>query len=183
MLVLVVGPSGAGKDTLLGLAQRQLAWDPRFRFVRRTITRLAAAGGEDHESIHETEFDRRQSAGGFALSWRAHGLCYGVPADIDETIAQGRVAIVNASRTEIESAAQRFPTRVIEVIAAPEILAQRLTGRGRENPGDISARLARAVALPANVPVETVRNETNLEAAIESFLTALNRAAEFSRKL
>ena len=83
---------------------------------------------------------------------------------------------------EIESASQRFPTRVIEVIAGPQILAERLAGRGRENAGDISARLARTVALPANVPVETVRNNTRLEAALGCFLAALNRAAEFSRK-
>ena len=47
MLVLVVGPSGAGKDTLLAAAREALAGDPRIRFVRRAITRPAEAGHED----------------------------------------------------------------------------------------------------------------------------------------
>ena len=39
MLVLVVGPSGAGKDTLLDAAKQALADNRRFHFVRRVVTR------------------------------------------------------------------------------------------------------------------------------------------------
>src|SRR5258708_1339198 len=127
MLVLVVGPSGAGKDTLLEAARRALADDPRFRFVRRVITRPADAGGEAHEAVTEEEFARRA----FALQWQAHGLHYGIPA---ETIVGGPVVVVaNVSRTVVADAARRFPTRVIEVTAPVEVLAARLAARAREN--------------------------------------------------
>src|ERR1700753_2364228 len=110
MLILVVGPSGAGKDTVLGLARRTLAGDRRFRFVRRVITRPESAGGEDHEPVSEVEFARR----GFALQWQAHGLHYGIPLDIVDDLARGIVVVANVSRAIVAAAADRFTVRVIE---------------------------------------------------------------------
>jgi ribose 1,5-bisphosphokinase len=178
MLVLVVGPSGAGKDTLLDAARAALANDPRFRFVRRVITRPADAGGEAHEAITEEEFARRP----FALQWQAHGLLYGVPADIIADLARGIVVVANVSRTVIARAAQCYATQVIEITAPPEALAARLAMRGREDVADVAARLARTVALPATVPVETVMNDATVEAGVARFLAALNRAAAAARR-
>jgi len=177
MLILVVGPSGAGKDTVLDAARTALASDPRIRFVRRTITRPADAGGEAHDAVTEAEFDRRD----FALQWTAHGLRYGIPADIAADIDRGIVVVANVSRGVIQHAASLFPTRVIEITAPPEILAQRLAGRGRESAADIAARLARDVALPHGVAHETVVNDTTPEAATTRFLAAITRAMADAR--
>ena len=98
MLVAVVGPSGAGKDTLLAGARARLAGDARFRFVRRGITRPADPGGEDHDPLTQTAFARLRDAGGFALWWEAHGLLYGIPRDIEADLAAGRVVVANLSR-------------------------------------------------------------------------------------
>jgi ribose 1,5-bisphosphokinase len=173
MLVLVVGPSGAGKDTLLEAARLALADDPHFRFVRRVITRPADAGGEAHESVTPEEFAGRP----FALQWRAHGLSYGVPADVIDDIARGLVVVVNASRTVVAEAAKRFATRVIEVTAPAEVLAQRLASRGRESSTDMAERLTRSVTLPSHITVDTVMNDASLEEGVARFLAALNRAA------
>lgn len=97
-LVLVVGPSGAGKDTLMGAAKAALADDPNFVFARRVITRDAMAELEDHDSIDPAGFEAAKAAGAFALSWEAHGLCYGVPIEIDDDIAAGRTLVMNGSR-------------------------------------------------------------------------------------
>ncbi len=178
MLVLVVGPSGAGKDTLLNAARRTLACDQRFRFVRRVITRPADTAGEDHEPVTEAEFAARA----FALHWAAHGLRYGIPADIASDLASGVVVVANVSRGVIAEAATRFPVRIIEVTAPPEVLAERLAARGRETAADIAERLARTVPLPDNVVVDTVLNDTTPEAGAERFLAALSRAASGARQ-
>lgn len=169
MLILVVGPSGAGKDTLLDAARRLLAHDRQFRFIRRVITRPSDAGGEAHEAVTEAEFAQRD----FALQWQAHGLRYGIPADA----LDAPVAIANVSRTVIAEAAQRFVVRVIEITAPAEVLAARLASRGRESNADVAARLTRSVALPPDIEVTTVVNDGSLEDGVARFIAALNRAA------
>jgi ribose 1,5-bisphosphokinase len=175
MLILVVGPSGAGKDTVLGLARQALAAYERFRFVRRVITRPADAGGEDHEAVTEAAFALRA----FALDWQAHGLHYGIPIDVTDDISRGIVVVANVSRGVIAQAAEIYPVRVIEVTAPPDILAQRLAARGRETADDIMKRLARDVPIPDHVAVDTIVNDKTPAEAADRFVSALNRAAEF----
>ena len=173
MLILVVGPSGAGKDTVLRMARQALTADPRFRFVRRVITRPADAGGEDHEPVSQADFLQRR----FALQWQAHGLHYGIPMDVIDDIARGVAVVANVSRGIIAQAANRFPTRVIEVTAPPDILARRLAERGRETAADVAKRLARDVAIPHHVSYETIINDTTPAAAADRFVAALIRPA------
>jgi ribose 1,5-bisphosphokinase len=147
-LVLVVGPSGVGKDTLIAYCRSRLGAADGVVFPRRAITRPSGDDTEDHEVVSEEEFRHRAAAGGFALHWRAHGLSYGVPADIAEDIAAGRTVVVNVSRSIIDAARQRFPDiRIVHVTAAPDILARRLQARGRESAVDMAARLDRATAV------------------------------------
>lgn len=177
LLVLVVGPSGAGKDTLLDAARLALAGDARFRFVRRTITRPAHAGGEAHQPVTEAEF----AALHFALSWQAHGFRYGIPPDIEGDLGVGRVVVASVSRTVIAEAARRFQVRVIEITASSDLLATRLAERGREAEPDRVTRLARSIALPPGITVETVINDTTIEEGAARLVAVLSRAAEDAR--
>ena len=146
-LVLVVGPSGVGKDTLLGGARALFCGDSRFHFLKREITRPEDAGGEDHTAVSVAQFDERCSAGAYALSWAAHGLFYGLPwselADMD----RGVTIIANGSRSVLDEARDRFDRLAIVSINAPEDkLRERLLARGRESAEDIDRRIARAGA-------------------------------------
>ncbi|MDP3416824.1 phosphonate metabolism protein/1,5-bisphosphokinase (PRPP-forming) PhnN [Falsiroseomonas sp.] len=181
MLVPVVGPSGAGKDTLMEAARLLLARDARFIFARRHITRPAEAGGENHVPISIAEFRRLQQEGGFALWWEAHGLHYGIPSAMEVAMAEGRVVVANLSRTVLAEAATRYPTRILNITAPPSVLAARLAARGRESAADIEARLAREAALPATLQVETVQNDGSVEQGVARVLEALNRAAADAR--
>jgi ribose 1,5-bisphosphokinase len=174
MLVLVVGPSGAGKDTLLGLARQALTNDRRFRFVRRVITRSADPDGEDHEAVTPEAFAQRS----FALQWRAHGLSYGIPAEVEAELADGRVMVANVSRGIIAEAAARFPVRIIQVTAPAGVLAARLAARGRETAADVSRRLSREVELPDGVVVETIVNDGAPEVGAARFVAALRGFAD-----
>lgn len=144
-LVLVVGPSGVGKDALIAYCRSRLAGQDGVVFARRTITRTAADGSEDCDCVSEAEFDDRVAAGAFAIDWRAHGLRYGVPATIEPTLAGGRTVVVNVSRSVVDALGRRYrPLVVVSVAAEAEIVAQRLRRRGRETAHDIDRRLARA---------------------------------------
>ncbi|HCA65435.1 MAG TPA: phosphonate metabolism protein/1,5-bisphosphokinase (PRPP-forming) PhnN, partial [Pseudomonas sp.] len=87
-LIYLIGPSGAGKDSLLDAARESLA-GRGVRIARRVITRSAEAVGEAAHSVSPQEFERLEAQGAFALSWRANGLAYGIPAEIDEWLASG----------------------------------------------------------------------------------------------
>ena len=176
MLVVVVGPSGAGKDTLMARARAALAGEPGFRFVRRDITRPADAGGEEHNAVTTEAFAVRRAAGGYTLAWNAHGLDYGIPDDIAGDLARGMVVVANISRAVIGAAAAKFPTLVLEITAPAEVLAQRLAARGRESAGDITARLTRAVARPEGVPVARVMNDATPEAGAAAVVAVLRGA-------
>ena len=171
MLLLVVGPSGAGKDSLLNAAREAFRDDPRIAFARRVITRPADPYGENHEPVSETEFAARD----FALSWSAHGLRYGIPR---VALDAAPVVVVNVSRGVIADAAHRYDVRVIEVTAPGEILATRLAARGRESSVDVARRLSRNASIPDGVAVETVWNDGTLAEGIARFVAALRRVAD-----
>lgn len=78
-VVAIVGPSGAGKDTLMYKATVQR---PDLHLIRRVITRPADAGGEEFTSVNTEEFEQIRNDGKFALDWQAHGLSYGIPHQV-----------------------------------------------------------------------------------------------------
>jgi thymidine phosphorylase len=174
-LILVVGPSGAGKDSLMAGAQAALDGDPRYVFARRVITRPEAARGEVHREATGDEFAGSAAAGGFMLSWRAHDAQYGISAALEDDLAAGWHVVANVSRGVIADAVRNFPpVRVIVVTAGFTERVDRLVGRDREDDRAIGARLARRpTPLPPDVVTTTVVNDGTLQAGIERFLAAL----------
>ncbi|MEM8811582.1 MAG: phosphonate metabolism protein/1,5-bisphosphokinase (PRPP-forming) PhnN [Pseudomonadota bacterium] len=167
--VAVVGPSGAGKDTLLDLARVRLADREECWFPRRAITRGADASGEDHEAVSGDTFKYRLAEGAYALTWDAHGLSYGIPISVDTAIAGGSIVLCNLSRSAIPEVLDRYRRVVVVHVTAPvNVLAERLAQRGREDPADIQARLARATFdLPEAREVVVIDNVGAPEEAAE----------------
>lgn len=144
-VIYMVGPSGAGKDSLLnGLRQhvQRCLPPPALHFAQRTITRGHDKSNEDHEAVDVDEFARLQAAGVFALHWQAHGLCYGLRRT--QIVQDAGWVIVNGSRDYAAQARALLPGLVVLHVSAPEAaLRARLGARQRETPAQVQARIAR----------------------------------------
>lgn len=173
MLALVVGPSGAGKDSLIGRARAALGQDRRFVFARRVVTRPAS--DEDHDTLDDLNFRRAEETGGFLLSWRAHGLAYGIPASVRDDLARGRVVVANVSRAAVPAAeGLGVCVRVLHVSASWAILAARIAARGRETTSEIERRLAREADLRTQrARIVEIRNDGPLDHGAALFIDAL----------
>lgn len=181
-LVLVVGPSGAGKDTLIRAARAALASDPRYLFPRRIVTRPASAA-EDNQPCDPDTFARIDAEGGFAVSWAAHGLSYGLPASLTFAIAEGRTVVCNVSRTVVRELRARYAdVIVVEVTASVHILERRLASRGRVEDGSVQDRIARTREVCKVDPDVTITNETSVDDALPGFLAVLGPDAVPERR-
>lgn len=176
-LWLVVGPSGAGKDSLLEGAKARLAGSDRQVFVRRDITRPADAGGEDHNPVSVSEFERRKESGAYCFDWGAHGLFYGVPDTMAADLDAGKTVIVNVSRAVIPDAEARYAdVRVANITVPRAVLEARLRARGREPEEEIQARLARAERFKLEGPaIHDFVNDRPLEDSVEAFVALLTQ--------
>jgi ribose 1,5-bisphosphokinase len=162
-LVLVVGPSGAGKDTLLGLAKVALADDRHVVFARRIVTREASVF-EDNEQVGLEAFRQALAQDAYAMHWEAHGHCYALPRAIDDEIRAGHTLIANVSRTVIGAARRAYAeVAVVSITAPPQVLAERLAMRARGSDGKIEQRLGRTVDDAASAPDFTIMNVSSAE--------------------
>lgn len=176
-LILVVGPSGVGKDSLMNAARQAFATHPRLAFPPRHITRKADAGGEEHIAVSEATFASNEAAGLYCLSWGAHGLFYAIPAAVLDLVRSGTSVVVNVSRRILPQAEKLgVPVAVLHITARPETLAKRLAARGRESAEDIAKRLAREAPITLTAtPVVEVANDADLAAGERTFIAAVSR--------
>lgn len=182
VFVAVVGPSGAGKDTIMDFARDALRGQPDFHFVRRVVTRPSTVDAEDHDSLGEEEFLAAQRAGAFCHCWEAHGLRYGLPVSVDQQVEQGAVAIANVSRGVLPALRQSYANFiVVHITASPEVLAQRLAARGREDAEEIKRRLMRAAPNPCD-PSDAVMIDNSGEVAVagSAFVAVLRKSYAFA---
>ena len=172
----VVGPSGSGKDSIIESARVALQGRDEIVFPRRQITRPASAG-EDHSPVSEGEFDAAQCRGEFALSWRAHGLAYGIPAHVVDVVESGGVVVANISRGVLN----RLPTlftnvRVVRVTVSEDVRLARVLARGREDAIAAAARVARLDPAPDHPVDLEIVNDGTLEEASAALVEFLTRA-------
>lgn len=172
--VAIVGPSGAGKDSLLIAARDALQHDDRFVFARRIVTREANIA-EEHDTLSVPAFMARRAANGFLIDWAAHGLLYGLPRALSDNLAQGQHVIANISRSSIRDAESLCArVTVIHITASPETRARRIAARGRESEDAIRERIARELPLHAeHAHIIEIRNDGSFDDARDCFIATL----------
>ncbi|APC19300.1 phosphonate metabolism protein/1,5-bisphosphokinase (PRPP-forming) PhnN [Pseudomonas frederiksbergensis] len=180
-LIYLMGPSGSGKDSLIDAARDSLLGLDCV-VVRRVITRSAESVGEDAMGVTTEQFAQMRREGDFALCWRANGLDYGIPAEIDRWLSDGRHVLINGSRGHLSEAMTRFPTLLpILLTVKTDALRKRLERRGRESAEEIEARLERNALFSTDAAREDsegifqLDNSGELSTAVDSLLALLTR--------
>jgi len=173
-LVLVVGPSGAGKDTLIAGAREACQGDPSVVFPRRVVTRPASAA-EDNATIAVADFVQAAADGAFALCWEAHGNQYGIPISIDDDIRGGRTVVCNVSRTITGAARCRYSSVSVVLVTAPKTLLQtRLAVRSRTSDGDIGRRIRRSSEVEPGCDADfVIHNTGRREVGVRRLMNAI----------
>jgi ribose 1,5-bisphosphokinase len=173
-----MGPSGAGKDTLLRAARRLVA-DEKIAFAHRYISRPLVPGDEEFVPLTPSEFAARRDAGFFAMHWRAHEVAYGIGVEVDFWLHAGWSVVVSGSRehynAQLVGHEDVFP---FIVTAPPQVLADRLASRRREDAPGRSARLARRIAVDKSCrPLTIIDNSGAIEHAALTLMTQLRTLA------
>ena len=176
-LIYVMGPSGAGKDSLLDWLKNKLPPQSPIHFAKRTIDRPLQALGEQHESVDPASFERLQKEKSFAMHWLANGRQYGVRHGELEPLQQQQWVLVNGSRAYLPEALRQFDgLNVLHISASADILRTRLLARQRETPEVVEARVQRAVAfsVPTSCRCVNVLNDSGLDDAGAVLLNKLS---------
>ncbi|GAA3648982.1 phosphonate metabolism protein/1,5-bisphosphokinase (PRPP-forming) PhnN [Microbacterium marinilacus] len=176
--VAVMGPSGVGKDAVIGCAKDLLAdGTGRYVFARRVITRPAGPA-EECTSVTEDRFAALERRGAFALSWRAHGLAYGIPDEYATHVRDGSVVVGNVSRSVLTRLDERFARSLVVRITVPDhVRRARIAARGREDDLGAAARLHRADPAPGHRPDLEIVNDGALADAGETLAAFLREVA------
>ncbi|NMM81390.1 phosphonate metabolism protein/1,5-bisphosphokinase (PRPP-forming) PhnN [Acidovorax sp. SRB_14] len=181
-LIYVMGPSGAGKDSLLDWLRARLPPSAPVHWSQRTISRKVVPGGENHESVLPEEFASLRDSGAFALHWTANGLDYGIRHAQLAPAEHGQWVLINGSRGYWSDAQKQFAHIVgVHITANPQVLRQRLLLRGRETPERIEARVQRAMAFrpPTGSASIEVHNDRTLDYAGNELLAALRQLSKW----
>ncbi len=171
LVILVVGKSGSGKDTLMRESQRLLQEEKNIpvNILQRYITRTSDKN-EESISVTQEEYLQRKKANEFALYWRIYGNWYGCPkVSIDTPIKRGELVLINVSRSILNEARKNYPhCKIILIDVSLSIAEKRVKSRGRDTGKGLKDRLTRMKKEDIDMPQpnKIILNDDSLEKAV-----------------
>jgi guanylate kinase len=183
MLVIVSGPSGVGKDTVIQ-SLCLVPTEPERYFVITCTTRPRRdyeVDGVHYHFLTEEEFATKREAGGFLEANLVHNHWYGTPRDqVREALVAGRDAIL---KIDVQGAAvvkQKVPEALLVFLVPPSLedLFSRLQARATESADELDIRQRNAALELARQEDydHVVRNETGQIALTASRIDEIIRA-------
>jgi len=178
LLVVLSGPSGVGKDTVL---RRVFAKDPSLTYSVSYTTRAPRPGekdGVDYTFLSQQEFQQMIDQGEL-LEWaRVHNHRSGTGKQrVDDALKAGRDIVLNIDVQGAESIRKVMPDALLIFLTPPDLdeLARRRAARGTEDPAESARRAADAqveLGYADRYDAKVVNND--VEAAAEEVLRLIN---------
>lgn len=143
MLVVISGPSGVGKSTIVAVLARA---HPQVVPIVTATTRERRADEIDKVHYHfltDAEFEALRAQDGLLESARVHGYWYGTPIwQVRGILAAGRDAILTIDPQGARAVRARVPDALLVFVMPPSMadLEDRLTNRGSEDPDSLARR-------------------------------------------
>jgi ribose 1,5-bisphosphokinase len=180
-LIYVVGPSGAGKDSVLAWLRMHKPDSIPVHWTRRTINRPTAdsPNSEQHEVVDDVMFEKLVRSDAFLMHWIANSHRYGIrKSELSNLVDPKCCVFVNGSRAHLSTAATLFPElTVLHITADQDVLRERLRLRGRESEEAIEARLRRDIHLsvPSGCGLIQIHNNSSLDMAGHQLVAELTK--------
>ena len=181
-LLVVSGPAGAGKGTLVSRLSDRVsdAW------VSVSATTRAPRPGEE-DGVHyffydDAQFDRAVAEGGM-LEWaHVHGHRYGTPrATVEQKMAEGRQVVLEIDVQGAFQVREMIPQAKLIFIEPPslEVLEARLRGRGTEAEDEVIRRMKTAeVELSRKMEYDVQLVNDDLDQETDTLVALVNAYAE-----
>ena len=144
-LVIISGPSGVGKDSIIEAMQRRRPPHPRHYVITVTTRarRPAEIGGVSYHFLSLEDYRRLEEADGLLEASEVHGNWYGTPRDqVQAALRSGRDAILKIDVQGADKVRAKVPAALLIFVVPPSVeeLHARLVGRSTEAPRDLEIR-------------------------------------------
>jgi guanylate kinase len=145
LLVIVSGPSGVGKDTVIEALKRLPDTDLRHYVVTCTTrpARSYEVDGVHYHFVDPAEFERLRENGELLEANEVHGHWYGTPRDeVRRSLVAGRDAILKIDVQGAADVKQKVPDALLVFLVPPSLedLFSRLQSRATESADELDIR-------------------------------------------
>jgi guanylate kinase len=145
MLVIISGPSGVGKDTIID-AMETRPHDPEYHYVVTCTTRAPRPGevdGVDYHFLTREAFLRLRDDRQLLEAIEVYGNWYGSPRDqVREAVSSGRHAVLKIDVNGAQRVKEQVSQAVLIFVVPPsmEVLIDRLRSRATETADELELR-------------------------------------------